>query len=199
MQKTVFLLALTAMAGLAQPAAAALVAHYTFDGNALDSSGNGNDGTVSGAALTTDRFGNTNGAYAFNGSSDWIERASPTHLNIGSQSWTVSAWVNTRGVANNSQVIAGRYECGWNCSPGGSANAALYALSLENNTPTWTIRGDSDTLYSIGAVSGISTGDWHLVTYPTGLPRRTHDSQASAAGNAVHTIPAGRQARPMRP
>lgn len=34
-----------------------LVAHYTFDGDARDSSGNGNHGTVHGATLVEDRFG----------------------------------------------------------------------------------------------------------------------------------------------
>ena len=35
-----------------------LVAYYPFNGNANDASGNGNNGTVNGATLTTDRFGN---------------------------------------------------------------------------------------------------------------------------------------------
>jgi hypothetical protein len=33
-----------------------LVAWYPFNGNANDESGNGNDGTVNGAALTADRI-----------------------------------------------------------------------------------------------------------------------------------------------
>jgi len=37
-----------------------LVAHYPFNGNANDESGNG-------ATLTTDRFGNANKAYSFDG------------------------------------------------------------------------------------------------------------------------------------
>jgi hypothetical protein len=37
-----------------------LVAYYPFNGNANDESGNGNNGTVNGATLTSDRFGNTN-------------------------------------------------------------------------------------------------------------------------------------------
>ena len=41
-----------------------------FDGDATDSSGNGNDGTVYGATLTTDRFGQTNEAYSFDGADD---------------------------------------------------------------------------------------------------------------------------------
>ena len=34
-----------------------LVAHYPFDGNASDMSGNGNHDTVNGAVLTLDRHG----------------------------------------------------------------------------------------------------------------------------------------------
>lgn len=44
-----------------------LVASYPFNGNANDASGNGNNATVNGATLTTDRFGNANSAYSFNG------------------------------------------------------------------------------------------------------------------------------------
>jgi seryl-tRNA synthetase len=42
-----------------------LVAYYPFSGNAGDSSGNGNHGTVNGATLATDRFGKVNSAYSF--------------------------------------------------------------------------------------------------------------------------------------
>ena len=44
-----------------------LIAAYLFTGNPADSSGNGNTGVVTGATLTTDRFGNANSAYYFNG------------------------------------------------------------------------------------------------------------------------------------
>jgi hypothetical protein len=42
-----------------------LVAYYPFCGNAKDQSGNGLNGTVNGATLTNDRFGNSNSAYSF--------------------------------------------------------------------------------------------------------------------------------------
>ena len=45
-----------------------LVAWYPFNGNVNDESGNGNDGVSDGAALTADRDGNLNSAYAFDGS-----------------------------------------------------------------------------------------------------------------------------------
>jgi hypothetical protein len=47
-----------------------LIADYPFNGNALDASGNGYNGTVNGATLTTDRFGNPNAAYEFDGVDD---------------------------------------------------------------------------------------------------------------------------------
>ncbi|MCU0468850.1 MAG: metal-binding protein ZinT [Arcicella sp.] len=43
-----------------------LVACYPFNANANDATGNGNNGTVNGATLTTDRFGKVNSAYNFN-------------------------------------------------------------------------------------------------------------------------------------
>ena len=46
-----------------------LVGYWGFNGNANDESGNGNNGTVNGATLTTDRNGNANSAYSFNGTS----------------------------------------------------------------------------------------------------------------------------------
>ena len=44
-----------------------LVGWWPFNGNANDESGNGNNGTVNGASLTTDRNGSLNSAYSFNG------------------------------------------------------------------------------------------------------------------------------------
>jgi hypothetical protein len=45
-----------------------LVGWWGFNGNANDESGNGNNGTVNGATLTSDRFGNPSSAYLFSGS-----------------------------------------------------------------------------------------------------------------------------------
>ena len=45
-----------------------LVGYWSFSGNAQDESGNGNNGTVNGATLDEDRYGNSNSAYSFDGS-----------------------------------------------------------------------------------------------------------------------------------
>ncbi len=68
-----------------------LVAHYPFEGNANDASGNGNDGVVNGATLTEDRFGNADSAYVFDGN-DLIEIQESNSLDI-TGNITIALWV----------------------------------------------------------------------------------------------------------
>ena len=74
-----------------------LVGYWPFCGNANDDSGHGNNGTVNGATLTTDRFGNSNSAYSFDGLNDFIEI--PT---INFSNYTISSWVNLESFATTS-------------------------------------------------------------------------------------------------
>lgn len=67
---------------------------WKMDGNANDSSGNGNNGTVTGATLTTDRYGQANKAYNFNGVANNIAVLSNVLLNI-TQEISITAWVKT--------------------------------------------------------------------------------------------------------
>ena len=69
-----------------------LVGYWPFNGNANDESGNGNNGTVNGATLTTDRFGNANKAYSFDGVDDFIESLNP--LADLSSDFTISCYAN---------------------------------------------------------------------------------------------------------
>ncbi len=69
-----------------------LVAYYPLQGNANDSSGNGNNGTIyGGVTLTTNRFGNANSAYSFNGTNGYIDIGQP----VGSSpsQFSESVWV----------------------------------------------------------------------------------------------------------
>ena len=97
-----------------------LVAYYPFNGNANDASGNGNNGAVSGATLTSDKDGNTNKAYEFtvdeNGGwgskQDEITITSDPLMN--SNEITLSAWVYPRSkpgnFANRPLTVFGRWE-----------------------------------------------------------------------------------------
>ncbi len=75
-----------------------LVGWWPFNGNANDESGNGNHGTVNGATLTSDRFGNVGKAYDFDGVDDFIFGNANSSL-IMSNQITISSWVNTQSNA----------------------------------------------------------------------------------------------------
>jgi len=77
-----------------------LVAYYPFFGNARDTSGNSLDGLVKGATLTTDRDGNPNRAYQFNGKT--FDNGTTTHIelplssltqNLEQSDYSLVAWV----------------------------------------------------------------------------------------------------------
>ena len=90
-----------------------LVGYWPFNGNANDESGNGNNGTVNGATLTTDRFGNANSAYSFDGVNDWIEVSNSPGLTLTGDV-TLSAWVKTNGSnGQNYQTIISKRETYW--------------------------------------------------------------------------------------
>ena len=81
-----------------------LVVYYPFNGNANDASGNGNNGTVQGATLTADRFGNANSAYYFNGvSSDIL--LPETLFGATIPACTVSVWITTDGGPYSAQQM----------------------------------------------------------------------------------------------
>jgi uncharacterized protein (TIGR02145 family) len=74
-----------------------LVSWWPFNGNANDESGNGNNGTVNGATLTSDRFGATAKAYNFDGSNDNINPLQ-NNLPLGTSARTVSIWFQSLGL-----------------------------------------------------------------------------------------------------
>ena len=112
-----------------------LVAYYPFNGNAKDESGNGKNGTVNGAALTTDRFGNPSSAYSFNGTND----INISSLNLNSD-WSISFWINSLNL-NGFDL---QYPLGLGCSSlssggtpgfgitGGNVNSICNQLQLNN-------------------------------------------------------------------
>lgn len=119
-----------------------LVGYWPFNGNANDASGNANNGTNNGATLTTDRFGNANSAYSFNGTSNYI------NLNIVLTSpFSISLWVNVNqfksyaygstfigskiiGTINNNYPNTG-FECGLD---GVQSNYGIHGCAFYNNT-----------------------------------------------------------------
>jgi hypothetical protein len=80
------------------------VAHYPFNGNANDETGNDNNGVVNGATLTTDRFENPDKAYAFDGVDDMIQVAASANLNAITKT-TISFWANHNQVTRTTDAF----------------------------------------------------------------------------------------------
>ena len=85
-----------------------LVGWWPFNGNANDESGNGNNGTVNGATLTSDRNGNGNSAYNFDGVDDNL-LISNSFYNINANH-TINLWISISNTNQLSQYL-------WNTIP----------------------------------------------------------------------------------
>jgi hypothetical protein len=87
-----------------------LVGWWPFNGNANDESGNNNNGTVNGATLTTDRNGQINKAYNFDGN-DYIEVNRSNSIEPTNQI-TYACWVFMNSGFNGSTFFVKGYQVG---------------------------------------------------------------------------------------
>jgi hypothetical protein len=135
-----------------------LVAYYPFNGNAIDESGNGYNGTVYGATLTSDRFNQADKAYNFiyNGfSSDRIQVSGTSGLNFSTGGFSLSAWIKFSGSAGpgNNYPIVSKHICG---------EQSGYILMLYNGKLTFWLAGSSG--YNILSTNEDYTDEmWHQV------------------------------------
>ena len=117
----------------AQIPSSGLVGYWPFSGNANDESGNGNNGTVNGATLTTDRFGNANSAYSFNGAGNLISLLGGSNIQ-GNNPRSISFWANMPiGITNTHTV----YKGGVN---GSGNDFTIWLVVLSNNTYRLQVR-----------------------------------------------------------
>jgi len=146
------LLLLLATAGQAQTVPSyvpsnGLVGWWPFNANATDESGNGNNGTVNGATLTVDRFGNPNQAYVFDGVNDYINCGNILAINNQSQV-SFSAWIKYNSIINSSRIIGQEQS---NNSTNGLA-LGLNNFAGVNNSLKGVVRNGSSSLGYTGAV-----------------------------------------------
>lgn len=110
-----------------------LVAYYPFSGNAGDSSGNNNHGTVNGATLSIDRFGNPNKAYNFDGVDDYI--VATASQDMASQVKSISVWIYqaTNFCQNEFLALGDASSTTWGCIAGNGCLVLNYGRSCTNN------------------------------------------------------------------
>ena len=91
-----------------------LVAEYLFDGDAADTSGKNNNGTVYGATADTDRLGRSGKAYSFYSLSSNSIVCSNGFSLMSLSTFSVAFWIKTTNFSDNGRIIGTRYGAnGW--------------------------------------------------------------------------------------
>jgi hypothetical protein len=111
-----------------------LVARYPFDGNTLDATGHGHDGTPNGGLFVNDRFGHPGSAFAFDGGTASVVVPNDTGLNF-QNSMTVSVWMKVTGLypAREQYPIShGNWQNRWKLSLSPTTNALRF--TVKNST-----------------------------------------------------------------
>jgi hypothetical protein len=128
-----------------------LLAYYPFNGNANDVSGNNRHGTVNNALLTTDRTGNPNSAYLFDGSSSSIRIANDNGLNT-QKAFAANFWMKIGAFYSREQypISHGNYMNRWK-------------VSISNKRLRWTVKTatgikdlDSETELTVDSLYNVS-------------------------------------------
>jgi len=150
-----------------------LMAYYPFSGNALDSSGNGNNPIFNSATLAEDRFGNPFSSYSFDGSSSFIRIPNSNSLNAGNK-LSFSLWVKINAFSNDLCSGNALFNKGFETSNGvydgmfGNAPFGNFSGINFCSTPT-----DTSNISFYGAGIGeydsitplLRTGKWYHVVF----------------------------------
>jgi len=149
-----------------------LISYWPFNGNANDASGNGNNGTVAGATLTTDRFNVANNAYLFSGTN--VINV-PHNASLNSYPLTVSAWIKTDATftTGNGGIIKKYVSASWNgwfleLQINSASNSTVIPGYLRSASPcTGVIEGYSICSNPVGMnYSGaVNNTNWHHLVF----------------------------------
>ena len=140
-----------------------LLAHYEFENNANDSSGNGNHGTENGGLRYSE--GIIGNSAKFDGVDDFIEINDNSHLRLYDTDFTLSAWVNILQYNDSyhSAILVKR----------GDGNQDGYFFSIRGTESNWTNNSDFGKLYYQISGGGdplilsekkISLNEWYLIS-----------------------------------
>jgi hypothetical protein len=139
----------------------AVAAYYPLAGSTKDYSNNSNNATViNGAAPAPDRFGNSGGAYSFNGSNQYVVATDSASLDLSNQ-FTLAAWINPAAGMQDPQ------QGGIISKVGGGGGNNGYQLAITNNNQTilclFNSPGETWGTTSLAAAAPVPVGQWsHL-------------------------------------
>lgn len=107
--------------------------------DATDATTNGNNLTAFSLTPTTDRFGNANSAYAFDGTSSYLTRASFGHTFTQAGSFSVSIWVKkTNNVAGVSIMSGNTTSLNFIWLVQSDATKAIFGTNKQQSAWFWT-------------------------------------------------------------
>ncbi|MCP4453530.1 MAG: hypothetical protein GY809_18880 [Planctomycetes bacterium] len=141
------------------PDSAGLLAQYSFNGNADDSSGNGLHGTMTGSQVVSPGALNQGSAVQI-APGGFVDLGNPGSLDLGTGDWTVSAWFKTgmtgTGDANKGTIVG---------KGGDSGGGHRYALIMSESSEgvISLVTDDNSTKYVVNAVSVTNDDLWHFV------------------------------------
>ncbi len=132
-----------------------LLAHYPFNGNADDVSGNGYNAVSVNATLTTDRFGKDNQAYFFNGDDNVINYGNVLNDVFTTNTFSINVWINAENYYSTNGYI-GMLVSKWN-----SANQSLNSFILRGYELKFSTNGNPSNIPSFETPA---EGSWHMIT-----------------------------------
>jgi len=189
-----------------------LVAYYNFtNGSLKDSSVYGNDITFSNATKTTDRFGNPNGAYLFDGNSSYMKIPNSASLNPSNLTLMAIFKVNGfyPGPCHGNELISKGWPDGIN---------GFYLLRFSDFPPDCSGQADTTKEMFLGGITGVGgqtdgiyvkTGQWYnlIFTYDgivsklylNGELKKTWDGAAPNFAPNTHDLFLGKHEDPQFP
>ena len=158
-----------------------LVGWWPFNGTANDSTGNGYNGQVTGATLVAGQNGTANGAYSFNGSTQFISTNYST-MGLGTTNTTLSCWVYNPTATNSGEFM----KTGTNASTG--YGIGIGGAYFDNTAPGTNIVMLYEGVRWMATTTALGTG-WHyivMVIDGTGTPFAYRDG-VQVSGNYAGT------------
>jgi hypothetical protein len=161
-----------------------LVGWWPFNGNANDESGNGNNGTVNGATLATDRFGQINKAYSFDGVNDMIDYIQQPLQRV--DSFSISFWMQPKALNQFSTTISLGYDDGVLSSNNNGIQICITGLS-SNPATCSNVNGNKLSFIRSGLGCGSTnfifndTTTWHNVV----VTRKNNQTKYYIDGDSV--------------
>jgi len=128
-----------------------LLAYYPFNGNANDESGNEYHGMNEGAELTTDRHGNINSAYYFDGT-DVISVPNHSSINFLNE-FSITCWINSESTKSPMSIII---------------KNGLYTdfyLFIMSNITYFKFRNSENIDYQQSSNKKLDMGKWHSLIF----------------------------------